>query len=36
MASTVQANHFASGGMIFSSPVMSATFASPFWATMRS
>ncbi len=36
MASTVQANHLASGGTIFSSPVMSATCASPFWATMRS
>ncbi len=36
MASTVQANHFASGGTIFSSPVMSATCRSPLMATMRS
>jgi hypothetical protein len=36
MASTVQANHLASGGTIFSSPVISATKRSPFAATMRS
>ena len=36
IASTVQANHFASGGTIFSSPVMSATWRSPLAATMRS
>ncbi len=36
MASTVQENQRASGGTIFSSPVMRATFRSPLRATMRS
>ncbi len=36
IASTVQANQRASGGTIFSSPVISATCLAPFCATMRS
>ena len=36
MASTVQAYQRASGGTIFSSPVIRATFLTPLRATMRS
>ncbi len=36
IASTVQENQRASGGTIFSSPVISATWRAPLRATMRS
>ncbi len=36
MASTVQENQRASGGTIFSSPVISATWRAPLRATIRS